>query len=115
MTITSKKCSFFGKTFDYMAHVIAPGKLHAGTKTTEAIKALQYPAAVSELRSFFGPCSISRGLVSNVTKLASPLKKKHRKELPLQVDLDKKKGKAVQVFKKVLITLPVLALPRSNS
>lgn len=40
-TIELKKCSFLSKTIASMGHIIAPGKLHAATKTTEAIKALQ--------------------------------------------------------------------------
>lgn len=47
MTIKLKKCSFFGENIDYLSHVIAPSKLQVATKTTEAIKVLQYLAAVT--------------------------------------------------------------------
>lgn len=91
MTIKMKKCSFFSETKDYLAYIVAPGKVHVATKTTAAIKALQYRAAATELWSLLGLCNVYRRLVPNFAKLNSPLNKKLRKEEPLQLSLDRKR------------------------
>lgn len=75
---------------------------------------LQYPANVSDLRSFLGLCSVYRRFVSNFAKLPSPLNKKLRKGEPLQFESDDKERKSVDMSKDKLVTLAMIKLPSFN-
>lgn len=114
MTGKLKKCSFFSTTVDYLGHIITPKKLHVATKTTEAIKASQYPTTVSELPSFLGLCNIYRRFVQKFARLASPLNKNLDMVEPLQFGFDNEEMKAADALIDKSITPPVLALSRST-
>lgn len=49
MTIKTKKYSTLSKKIGYLGRVIAPSKLQIATRTTKAIKALQYFTTLLEL------------------------------------------------------------------
>lgn len=108
------KCFFFSKIIDELEHVMAPCRLQVAQKTTEAIRMLQYTSIVSEMMSFLGFCDVYRRLVPSFVRLASPLKKKPRKEAPRQFKLSNTLRGTMDVLKKELITQPVLALPQLN-
>lgn len=114
-TIKLKKCSFISDTIDYLGHIIAGGKVHDATKTTKAIKSLQYPNAVSELRFFLRFCSFNRRSVHEFARLALLLNTKQKNEEPLQYDLDEEEKNSVDFLQEKLTTPSVLALPRSDN
>lgn len=112
MTVKLKKGSCFREIINYLGHIIPSDKLHVPTNTTEVIKALQNPTTVSEFWSFFELYNFYRRLVSNFAKLASPLSKKVMKGEPLQISFNEEEMKAVLILKEMLITPPVLTLPK---
>lgn len=71
MTIKLKKCLLFIEIIDHFVHIFARNKLLVATKTTGAIKVLQYPIKVSKFWGFLRLCSVYQRFVLNFIKLAS--------------------------------------------
>jgi Reverse transcriptase (RNA-dependent DNA polymerase) len=72
LSLKLAKCAFFRDTFNYLGHVIRPGKLEVAAKNTDALKTAKPPATQTELRSFLGLCNVYRRLVPSFAKVASP-------------------------------------------
>lgn len=63
-TLKLKKCASFTNTIDYLNLVIRPGQLEVSNYTANAIRELNIPTTVTELRSFLNFCSVFRSFVS---------------------------------------------------
>lgn len=94
--------------------MIALGKLLVATKTSGAIKDLQYITTVSGLQFFFGLCNVYQRFTLNIAKPAAQLNKKLKEEKHLKFCFEEEDMKAVNAPKEKLITAPVLARPKSN-
>lgn len=105
----------FCKEIEYLRNVIALEKLWAVKETTEAVALLQYPATVSELRSFFGLCKMFCTVATKFVKLTFLLNRKLEKVDPLQFKLDDEEHKVVVVLKKKLRSSLILALTKLES
>lgn len=75
MTLSLKKCEFLIKYIDYLVHVISPGCLEVSTGTIEALRGLELPTNVRELRSFFSLCNVFRHIVLNYALADIPVNK----------------------------------------
>lgn len=80
VTLKVKKCTFSTTTASYLESVIQPSRLETAFHTADAIKRLQQPRKITELRSFLGLCSLFRRLVSSFARLAAPLNCKLQKD-----------------------------------
>lgn len=58
MTFKLKSFFFFSDAANYLEQMRRPRRLSIATKTTNAVRSLYHPTAMSELRSLFGPCNV---------------------------------------------------------
>ena len=113
LTLKLHKCQFFRDTVDYLGHVVRPGKLEVAQRGKEAVQKSLPPRDISELRSFLGLCNVYRRFVPNFSRVATPLNKKMKKDMPTKWgDLTDDETKAFNELKTKLTSPPVLALPR---
>lgn len=49
------KGNFFAERTDYLGHIIRSSKKYGAGHTTDAIGRMDYPTAITELKSFLGP------------------------------------------------------------
>ena len=68
-----KKCSFLKTETNYLGFIVSENGIKADSKKIEAIKSLQIPTCVREVRSFIGMCSYYRRFVPNFSQIAEPI------------------------------------------
>lgn len=68
-----KKCSFSDNEIDYLGNVIKPVNLTILEKATYAIRGLEHPTNVIELKSFFSLCEVLGQFVSIPAQIAAVL------------------------------------------
>lgn len=66
------------RSFDFLGHVTALGKLQVTRETTETVAAVQDPMNLSKVWSFLKLCHVHRRLVLSSALLAVPLSKKSK-------------------------------------
>lgn len=119
VTFKLKKCDSFTETINYQGHVIRPRGLEFASHTTDAIRELQPPTSLTELRSFFGLCTVFRRFVPQFVRVAVPLKRQLRKVQPSTFEpLNEEEMAALIALKKALVSLSslaVFALPNFTS
>lgn len=107
-----KKFEFFTNRIDYLGHGIHPGHLEVSTETIVAIRRLEYPTAVTEIRSLLGLCHAFCRAVPNSTRAAALLNEKLPKNQPQTLDgLDDDEITALETQKAKLVEPPLLPLP----
>ena len=112
-----KKCFFFKQEVEYLGHIIRPGTLSVGysSDATRTIEERTFPEDLTQLRSFLGACNVYRRFVKNFAKVATPLSAMLRAgaqndwKNPTESQIE-----AFEALKKVLVSPPVLALPKVN-
>lgn len=113
LSLKLRKCSFFGKSVNYLGHTIRPGLLEVANKNTATIEGFKIPATQTNLRSFLGLCNVYRRFIPNYARAAAPLTelltKAYGSRLP---DFDERRLKSFNLLKSALASPPVLRLPR---
>jgi hypothetical protein len=103
------KCQFLRKQLNYLGHSITEDGIGPDESKVKAIKELERPKTVRDVRSFIGSCSYYRKFVPNFAKLAYPLTqltKKHAK-----FEWSHKHQEAFEKLKQALISAPILQVP----
>lgn len=59
-----KNCSLFKKNFNYLGHIIQPGRVENAEATKKAIWELQDRRTQTEVRSFLCSCNVFEGFVA---------------------------------------------------
>lgn len=113
ITLKLKKRCFFTDTIDYLGGlIIRPRQLEIAPNTTVAIRGLEPPTSLTELRLFLGMCKEFRRFVPNFARIAAPLKKRLRKDqYPGYAPLSAEELTALHALMDALISPAVLALP----
>jgi RNase H-like domain found in reverse transcriptase/Reverse transcriptase (RNA-dependent DNA polymerase)/Integrase zinc binding domain/Integrase core domain/Chromo (CHRromatin Organisation MOdifier) domain len=107
-----EKCHFFQQKVKYLGHVVLPGKLQVDQSKTDTVKAAALPRTKTELRSFLGLCGVYRRFIPSYAKVAAPLTRMLRGDLPEPYNLNELQREAFEKLKQSIISPPVLALPR---
>ena len=74
------KCQFFTERLELLGHEVTPAGIAPLKNKLDAIKAIQPPRDIAELRSFLGLTNWYRSFYLNYAKLSAPLTKLLRKE-----------------------------------
>lgn len=112
VTLKLKKCKFITDTIDYLNHVIRQQRLETASNTTNAIRGLQLPTLLADLRPFFDLCNKFRRFVANFVRLAAALNNRLQKDQPATFGtLNDEEISALDALKNALALLPVLTLP----
>lgn len=85
------------------------------TKTCDAVKNFKPLRSVTDVRSFLGLCNVFRRFIPNFARVAAPLTAKLEKDHPQRFpSLSPTEENAFESLKQLLISPPVLALPRAD-
>ena len=103
-----KKCVFGQTRIDYLGHVIDAQGVSIEASKIQAIIDWSAPSNLRGLHGFLGLTSYYRKLVCNYSSLAWPLTQQLKKDA---FHWDEEADLAFQRLKKVMTSLPVLALP----
>lgn len=97
---------------EYLHWIIKHGKLKVANRTAEAIRALQVPATVTELRSILRFCNIVKRFLNSFARIASELSEEHRiSQSEDHRPPTKEYLEALETLKKKPISMPVLTGP----
>ena len=113
VSLKLKKCEFFQPKVDYLGHVITPGELAVATENTKAFEYAAVPRNATQVRSFLGAANVYRRFVKNFSGIAKPLNEMLKKDAnPTWDDPKPAAVEAFETLKSMLISPPVLALPK---
>jgi len=105
-----KKCNFLQTETTYLGFVINSKGIQPDPKKVEAIKSIQQPTTVKQVRSIIGACSYYRRFIPNFSEIAEPIIKLTRKYEKFHWTPECEK--AFQFLKDKLSTIPLLAYPQ---
>jgi hypothetical protein len=109
------KWHFFKEAFDYLRHVIRPGKFAVAKKNTVALRNAPSPSTQTELRSVLGLCNVYRRFVSRFAAITAPLTSLLGKGTPPRLGtLSAQQINAFNTLRDKLLSPPVLSLPRTT-
>ncbi|KAK4265116.1 hypothetical protein QN277_026209 [Acacia crassicarpa] len=106
------KCIFAATQVDYLGHLISAQGVQADPHKLEAISSWPEPSSLRELRGFFGLTGYYRRFIRHFGSLSKPLiglLRKNEKFIWTPAA-----AKAFQTLKNVIVSPPVLALPKFN-
>jgi hypothetical protein len=106
------KCRIFAQQVDILGHVWTRKGLQPDQKKVEAVKRIQPPSNVSEVRSFLGLTGYYRKFIKHYAKMAAPLFTLVKKNQAFQWSDECQRS--FKRLKEKLINHPVLRLPDPN-
>ena len=109
MKLKPSKCHFARTSVNFLGFVVSSSGILPDPDKLEAVKSFPTPASVKEVCSFLGLCNYYRRFVENFAKIASPLNRLTRKNVPFVWDPDCET--AFQDLKCRLCAPPILSYP----
>src|ERR687886_644546 len=106
------KCDFWIKSVQFLGHVVSSQGIHVDPAKIAAIKNWEVPKSPTEIKSFLGLAGYYRRFIKDFSKIAGPLTKLTRKDVPYKWD-DAQEA-AFQKLKQLLCQAPVLTLPEGS-
>ena len=80
--LKKKKCHWEVNSIDYLGLILEKGVTSMDLTKVEGIKNWPRPAKVKDIRSFLGFCNFYRPFIPSFSKIAKPLNKLTRKDVP---------------------------------
>lgn len=115
VTLNLEKRFFFEDRIIYLGHVIQPGRHLISTKETDAIRVIQHPTNVTELKSFLSLCNAFRRFLTNLACKAALLNSKMEKFQPFHFgQLKETEIEALETLQPLFLSLLILSLARPN-
>ncbi len=106
------KCYFFQKEVSYLGYLCTPAGLKPDPKKVDAIKNMNCPSDIHQVRSFVSMCSFYRRLIPRFSEVALPMIKLTRKGVPFE--RTKEFYDSFEKLRTALINPPVLAFPKPH-
>jgi len=103
------KCDFWMEKVNFLGHVISKEGVAVDPAKVQAVLEWEQPKTITEVRSFLGLAGYYRRFIEGFSKLALPLTKLTRKEVPFV--WSPQCEKSFKELKERLTTSPVLILP----
>ena len=82
VTLNAQKCEFHKTSIKFLGHVIDQNGIQADSEKTSAIREMQPPTAVTELRRFMGMANQLGKFSPNLAQLTQPLRELLSKDTP---------------------------------
>lgn len=101
------KCEFCCAKIKYLGHYITPHGLELDPEKINSIANMPAPSNLKHLLSFIQMCSWYRRFVPNFAKVAEPLTRLTKKNMPWTWDTEQQS--AFETLRNLLVTAPVLA------
>jgi len=112
LRLKPSKCELFRQEVSFLGHIVCREGVKPDPKKIEVVKNWPVPTTVSEVRSFLGFASYYRKYVAGFSQIAGPLN-----DLTSVKSTFKWTSECQEAFEhliKVLISAPILALPREG-
>ena len=112
LTVKESKCTFFKTEVDLLGYIVGADGLKAQPTKTNAIEKQPPPSDITALRRFLGMATYYRQLVPEFSKIAEPLNKLTRKDVPFV--WGKAQQTAFVTLKGELASDRIMAFPQLN-
>src|ERR687885_1514720 len=106
------KCEFWLREVQFLGHIICKEGIKVDPAKIEAVMNWKSPRNPTEIKSFLGLAGYYRRFIKDFSKIAGPLTKLTRKDVPYKWD-DAQEA-AFQKLKQLLCQAPVLTLPEGS-
>ena len=80
LKINLAKCNFLAKEVQYLGHTLTPAGVRPGRDKTAAMKEVQPPRTMKQLRAFLGAANFFRGYIPSFAAMAAPLHRLTRQD-----------------------------------
>ena len=110
LKLKMSKCSFFQSEVKYLGHVISGEGILPDQEKVSAIRKLQAPTTVKEVRSFVGMASYYRNFIKDFSELVQPITELTKKNK--RFEWTSEHQKSFEALKNKLSEAPVLAHPQ---
>ena len=110
LKLKPKKCHLMQKEISFLGHVVSKEGVRTDPAKVSAVKEMQRPKTVTEVRSFVGLASYYRKFIQGFSKIAKPLFDLTKKDRKFQWNQDCQNS--FQELKNRLISAPILAFPQ---
>ena len=107
-----KKCEFHVRKTKYLGFIVGEDGIEVDPEKISVLKNWQVPNTVKGIQSFLGFCNFYRRFIRNYGRIARPLVKLTRKNVPFK--FDEACQKAFRELKNRLLSAPVLIHYRPN-
>ena len=112
LVVKLEKCEFDKSETTFLGYVISKEGLKMDTEKVKAILDWPAPTNVKEVQSFIGLCNYYRLFIKDFAKIANPIHKLTRKNVPFVWGKDQQK--AFDKLKHLFTSAPILRNPDSN-
>ena len=109
LKVSLEKCMFAQNSIKYLGHVVSEDGIQVDPEKVEAVKEMQEPKTVKQVRRFIGMSSYYRRFVPNFSTIAAPLTELTRKNTKFV--WTQKHQEAFEKLKTSLINTPILCYP----
>ena len=109
LKLKPSKCNFYARQVNYLGHVVSAEWVATDPTKICAVVDWPTPTSVTDIRSFLGLCSYYRKFIKDFAKIADPLTRLTKKDVPFQ--WDSKAQEAMDELKKRLVNCPILSYP----
>jgi hypothetical protein len=106
------KCEFWLDKIEFLGHVITKEGIAVNPNKVQAVLDWKAPKNIKEIRGFLGMARNYRRFIEGFSKIAGPMTKLLRKDVPFE--WTEKCEKSFQELKTKLITSLVLAVPENG-
>jgi hypothetical protein len=101
-----KKCEFHVRKTKYLGFIVGEDGIEVDPEKISVLKNWQVPTTVRGIQSFLGFCNFYRRFIKNCGRIAKPLTKLTRKDIPFK--FDEACQRAFRELKSRLLSAPVL-------
>src|SRR5215469_2954036 len=106
LRLNPEKCKFVTEELSFLGHLISKDGIRTDPDKIEKVKHFPRPQTVTQLRGFLGLASYYRRFIQNFSKIANPLNRMLKKNIPYEWKQEQQD--AFKYLKKCLITSPIL-------
>ncbi len=106
LQVDIKKCEFHVTRTKYLGYVISTEGIEVDQEKIEVIRHWQAPTTVKGVQSFLGSCNYYRRFIKNYSRIAKPLNRLTRKEVPFVFDAECLR--AFNTLRERLMSAPIL-------
>lgn len=110
LRLKPKKCLLIREEVPYLGHVISSTGIKPDPRKLDTMKQYPAPTDVSKVRQFLGFSSYYRRFIPNFARIAHPLHRLTKKDVPFQWTVDCET--AFQRLKDCLMSAPILSCPQ---
>ena len=113
LKLTPSKCNFYVREVHFLGHVVSAEGAATDPNKISAVVDWPTPTSGMDIRSFLGLCSYYRKFIKDFEKIADPLTRLIKKDVPFQWD-SKAQG-AMDALKECLVKSPILSYPDASA